>query len=140
VRTLRTDGQALLEAIPAKEQITGGAQHLAGDWIWNMEARRIGIQPLTAPLTPFKFITHFAKVKSGLPIRAGLTRCVTWAYLFKNLAQKDWATFVEKYGQPLRLGKYPERATEADKAVLMAAVAGIGAVEWVKQNTALGFE
>ena len=39
-----------------------------GSALWN------GLQPLTAPLLPFKFITHFAQAKSGLPIRGGLAR------------------------------------------------------------------
>jgi len=104
-----------------------GTHHLGGNWNWNSFAAQIGIQPLTAPLIPFKFITHFGKAKSGLPIKAGLTRCIAWCYCFKTIAIKDWATFVERYGMPIRLGKYPTGATEADKAALLSAVAGIGA-------------
>ena len=75
---------------------------------------------------PFKFITHFAQAKSGLPIRGGLARAAGWAYLFKNYVLKDWVTFAEVYGQPLRLGKYHPGATESDRQALLRAVANIG--------------
>lgn len=77
------------------------------------------------PLTPFGWIVHTAKAKSGLPIRGGLARGAAWSFLFKAFTLKDWAIFSESYGQPLRLGKFGPGATEEDKAKLMQAVAGI---------------
>lgn len=79
------------------------------------------------PLRPYQWIYHTAKVKSGLAIRGGIARAVAWAFLFKAFTMKDWAIFCEAYGHPLRLGKYGPGATEADKKVLMNAVASIGA-------------
>jgi len=78
-------------------------------------------------LEPFKFICHKAHAKSGLPIRSGLARVAAWAYLFKNYAVKDWMQFVEVYGQPLRVGRYPPSASADDRSVLLSAVAAIGA-------------
>jgi phage gp29-like protein len=86
----------------------------------------IGIQPMTAPLAPYKFVTHFAKAKAGLPIRGGLARAAGWAYLFKNYVLKDWVTFAEVFGQPLRVGKYHPGASEQDKQALLSAVSRIG--------------
>jgi phage gp29-like protein len=83
-------------------------------------------QPMTAALDPFKFIIHQSKAKSGLPIRGGIARAAGWSYLFKNYILKDWVTFAEVYGQPLRLGKYGSGATDADKQSLLRAVANIG--------------
>lgn len=77
-------------------------------------------------LAPFKWIVHQAKVKSGLPIRGGIARAVCWTFLFKSFTMKDWAIFCEAYGQPLRLGKWGEGATDEDKDVLLRAVANIG--------------
>ncbi|PZR89649.1 MAG: DUF935 domain-containing protein [Stutzerimonas stutzeri] len=99
------------------------------------------------PLQPFKWIFHQAKVKSGLPIRGGIARAVCWTFLFKSFTAKDWAIFCEAYGQPLRLGKWGEGATEADKEILLQAVANIGtdysaivpssmAVEFIKADIA----
>jgi phage gp29-like protein len=84
------------------------------------------LQPMTAALDPFKFIVHISKAKSGLPIRGGVARAAGWSYLFKNYILKDWVTFAEVFGQPLRLGKYGAGATEADKQALLSAVANIG--------------
>jgi phage gp29-like protein len=85
-----------------------------------------GVQPMTSPLEPFKFVVHLSKAKSGLPIRGGLARAAGWSYLFKNYVLKDWVTFAEVFGQPLRLGKYGAGATESDKQALLTAVANIG--------------
>ncbi|SFM36082.1 Mu-like prophage protein gp29 [Pleomorphomonas diazotrophica] len=78
------------------------------------------------PLAPYKWIWHTAKVKSGLPIRGGIARAVAWTYLFKAFTTKDWAIFCEAYGQPLRLGKYGEGTSDADKDILLEAVTNIG--------------
>src|ERR1700722_13305855 len=84
------------------------------------------LQPMTAALDPFKFIVHVSKAKSGLPIRGGIARAAGWSYLFKNYILKDWVTFAEVFGQPLRLGKYGAGATDSDKQALLSAVANIG--------------
>lgn len=78
------------------------------------------------PLAPFKWVFHQAKAKSGLPIRGGIARAVCWTFLFKAFTTKDWAIFCEAYGQPLRLGKWGEGASDADKEILLQAVANIG--------------
>jgi phage gp29-like protein len=121
VRTL--NGQA----IPAESETqTRLPTHFGGDGIYASMGRGIGIQPMTAPLAPYKFVTHFAKAKAGLPIRGGLARAAGWAYLFKNYVLKDWVTFTEVFGQPLRVGKYHPGASEQDKQALLQAVSKIG--------------
>lgn len=77
-------------------------------------------------LHPFKFIVHKHKAKSGLPIRGGVVRPVFWMFLFKNFSIKDWVTFAEAYGQPIRVGKYGAGTSDDDKRVLLRAVANIG--------------
>ncbi len=109
-------------AIPADG--AAGASHLSRGGFPG--GARIGIQPLSEPLLPYKFIVHFARAKAGLPIRGGLARAAGWAYLFKNYVLKDWVTFAEVFGQPLRVGKYGPGATEQDKETLLRAVANIG--------------
>lgn len=78
-------------------------------------------------LPPNKFLIHKYKARSGHPSRAGILRVVAWMYLFKNYDIKDWVSFAEVYGLPLRLGKYQPGASEADKAALMQALIQIGA-------------
>jgi phage gp29-like protein len=79
-----------------------------------------------APLPPAKFLFHVHPAKSGLPIRGGLGRALAWTYLFKNYVIKDWSGFVELYGRPLRIGKYPAGSTEKQIETLMEAIEGIG--------------
>lgn len=123
VRTLKD--QTMTAAVePARAGDGGKTPHFAGAGLSG--GLRDGIQPMTAPLAPFKFITHFSKAKAGLPIRGGLARAAGWSYLFKNYILKDWVTFTEVFGQPLRVGKYHPGATEADKQTLLSAVANIG--------------
>lgn len=77
-------------------------------------------------LRPYKFAVHRPNLKMGLPVRGGLARLVAWAFLFKFYGVKDWATFAESYGQPLRLGKYDASATPKDVDILFNAVSMIG--------------
>ncbi len=78
------------------------------------------------PLDPYKFLVHRHQAKSGIPIRGGVMRPCAWMWLFKNFSVKDWVIFSERYGQPIRLGKYGSGATADDKDVLMRAVSMLG--------------
>lgn len=80
----------------------------------------------SVPLLPFKFIVHRHAAKSGLSIRGGLARMVAWGYLFKNYAIKDWVSFLESYGMPMRVGRYDNGESEANRRVLMRALSDLG--------------
>ncbi len=73
-----------------------------------------------------KFAIHKYKARSGHASRAGILRVVAWMYLFKNYDIKDWVSFCEVYGMPLRLGKYDVSASQEDKKQLMDAVIQLG--------------
>ena len=77
-------------------------------------------------LPPYKFITHFPKLKSGIPIRGGLARLAAWSYMAKMYTFKDWLAFVEIFGMPLRIGKYGTNALPEDIQILKTAVANLG--------------
>ena len=77
-------------------------------------------------LAPYKFITHVPHLKTGIPIRGGIARVSAWAYLFKNYTIKDWMSFAEVFGMPLRVGKYQPGADKDDIAILKSAVANLG--------------
>jgi phage gp29-like protein len=78
------------------------------------------------PLNPFGWIVHTHRAKSGYLERAALFRVLVWPYLFKQYSAADLAEFLEIYGIPLRLGRYPSGAKEEDKRTLLRALAGIG--------------
>jgi phage gp29-like protein len=92
-------------------------------------------------LQPFKWIYHRHKARSGYDTRAGIMRTCTWMYLFKNYTIKDWVSFSETYGQPLRIGKYGPNASEQDKEALFQAVRSIGveAAGIISRNTEIEF-
>lgn len=76
-------------------------------------------------LFPHKFLVHAHKIKSGLPVRSGLTRAVSWLWMYATYSLKDWALFVQGYGLPVRLGRYGPGASASDKRTLWRAVRGI---------------
>lgn len=78
------------------------------------------------PLQPAGWITHVHKAKSGWLARAGLFRALAWPYLFKNYSVADLAEFLEIYGIPLRVGKYPPGASDTEKRTLLNALATLG--------------
>jgi phage gp29-like protein len=77
-------------------------------------------------LAAAKYIIHRAPSKSGLPVRGGIARAAAWHYLFKNIAWKDWVSFLEKFGMPLRLGRYDNGETEENKQIMLNALASLG--------------
>lgn len=83
--------------------------------------------PAGMSLPENKFVVHQYKAKSGHASRAGILRVVAWMYLFKNYDIKDWVSFCEVFGMPLRLGKYDASASEDDKKQLMEAIISLGA-------------
>ena len=63
----------------------------------------------------------------GDPVTGGLLWPCLWLALFKNYSFKDWASFLETYGQPLRVGRYDPASSTEDQDVLARAVIDIAA-------------
>jgi phage gp29-like protein len=95
---------------------------------WNDrdDIRLRGLDVMGQSLWPFGWIMHRHRAKSGYVSRSGLHRVLVWPYLFKNYGVRDCMEFLEIYGIPLRLGKYPGGSTEDDKRALLRAVTNIG--------------
>jgi len=77
-------------------------------------------------LLPLSWLMHMHPAKAGYVSRMSLARVLFWPYLFKNYAVRDLAEFLEIYGLPLRLGKYPSGASDEEKRRLLQAVVQIG--------------
>ena len=115
------DGHVVIEDIRSRHQKR---------FFWDVDDKfkcRTQEHPEGIELPENKFILHRYKARSGHPSRAGVLRVVAWMYLFKNYDVKDWISFAEIYGLPLRLGKYAPGASEDDKRSLMQALIQIGA-------------
>lgn len=72
-----------------------------------------------------RFMVHMPAPRMGLPIRRGLARPASWAYMVQSFTLQDWSAFAEVYGIPFRVGKYGPGASEADKRKLLRAVISI---------------
>ena len=106
-------------------------EHMPASWFTTPQNKRNTLQLLndegsSDPLWPGGWIVHQHKTKSGYVGRNGLVRVLAWPFLFKNYSVRDLAEFLEIYGLPLRLGKYPSGATPEEKAKLLQAVVEIG--------------
>ncbi|MBF0632678.1 MAG: DUF935 domain-containing protein [Magnetococcales bacterium] len=77
-------------------------------------------------LWPLGWIVHTHRSRSGWAVRSGLMRTLAWPFIYKHYAVADFAEFLEIFGLPLRLGKYPSQATQEEKAALTRAVREIG--------------
>lgn len=58
--------------------------------------------------------------------RGGAGRCATWWSVFKRMSVRDWIVFAEKFGVPIPIGVYNERAPEESRKVVEQAVNDIG--------------
>ena len=94
------------------------------------------------PLAPMQWLVHTPASRNGYLARSALVRVLAWPYLFKHYSVRDFAEFLEIYGLPLRLGKYPSGATEDEKLTLLRAVTDIGhnAAGIVPEGMAIDFQ
>lgn len=98
--------------------------------------------PDGADFWDFGWFIHRHKAKSGYIARSGLHRVLSWPFLFKNYGVRDIMEFLEIYGLPIRLGKYPSGATAEEKTTLLRAVMMIGrnAGGAIPQGMSIDFE
>lgn len=82
--------------------------------------------PAGVALPREKFVFHHNGRGPGEFLRSGLFRGMAWYYLFTNFTVKDWLSFIDLYGIPLRLGKYGPTADERARQVLKDAVVNLG--------------
>jgi len=78
------------------------------------------------PLKQFHFVVHEPHLISGNQITAGLALPALYYWMLKSYDVTSWAAFIDRYGYPIRIGKYGKKATEQDRATLKRAVAAIG--------------
>ena len=78
------------------------------------------------PLWPFGWIVHKHAAKSGEIARSGLFRILAWPWLIKQYSMRDLAEYLEIYGLPVKIGKYPRNAPDDDKDQLYKALQQLG--------------
>ncbi len=82
--------------------------------------------PIGLELPAYRFICHTSQAKSGFNSQKALGRTLLWWWLFKNVAMKDWATYSELFGAPLRVGKYPAGSKPDDVDAMYDALVRLG--------------
>ena len=88
-----------------------------------------------------KFIFHAHRAFGGTPLRSGLYRGIAWYYLFTGFSLKDWLSFMDLYGIPLRLGRFKPTADESSRETLKKAVMELGsdAAAVISEDTTIEF-
>lgn len=81
---------------------------------------------LPEPLREWGWVVHQHKARSGYIEQAALFRVLAWTYAYKAYNVRDMQRFLETYGLPLRLGKYPAGIDRKERDVLLKAVRNIG--------------
>lgn len=59
------------------------------------------------PLSRGRFISHVSRVRSGLPVNVGMAKSVAYLYLYATMAWQSWGSYLERYGNPMLVGRYP---------------------------------
>lgn len=77
-------------------------------------------------LDPFHFVVHAPAEVSGPIATAGLVRPLSVLYVLRAQGLRAWLTYMELFGIPLRLGRYPEGASEEEISKLWEALVAIG--------------
>ncbi len=78
-------------------------------------------------IDPLKLIeVHSFDGNSRNGLQNGCIDSLIWTYFFKSYGMKDWATYIERYAIPLRMGKYDPMMGTAEKNSLIDAVKYIG--------------
>jgi phage gp29-like protein len=77
-------------------------------------------------LRPNGWIVHEHRAKSGYIEQSALFRVLAWTYAYKAYDVRDMQRFLEVYGLPLRLGKYPAGIGKTQRDELLRAVRNIG--------------
>ena len=75
--------------------------------------------PGGASLWPAGWIVHRVRAMAGLPGTDMLFRPVAIATLLKRFSLSDWSEFLDGYGMPMRLGKYPAGSSDDEQRRLM---------------------
>ena len=126
-------GYAVAEALWVRD-----GREIVADAIKVRDRRRFGFRPSGElvlrttrnpdgePVPPRKF-WHFANgaTHDDEPYGLGLAHWLYWPVLFKRNGIKFWLIFLEKFGMPTGVGKFPTNTSKPDQDRLLAAVQAI---------------
>lgn len=82
--------------------------------------------PKGKPLEPWKFVVHTPRQFAGPLTTNGLVRPAAVMYALKLQGIASWMGYMELFGVPWRIGRFPKDATEKDRETLAEMVQAIG--------------
>lgn len=79
---------------------------------WVSETPRLltSDNPFSGEIPPRFATVYLDYAQEGMPWRTGLMRPLSFLYVLKSFALKDWGSFSERFGSPTRVGKHPRYA------------------------------
>jgi len=77
-----------------------------------------------------KCLIHSPNDVDEYPFTNTIAKAQAVVYLMKSLAMADWQTFIELFGQPMRIGKWHAGASDDDRKVLKTALQSMGTSFW----------
>ncbi len=78
------------------------------------------------PLEACKWVQHIPKGRSGDPIRRGTARPAMFLHMAKSMSLAGWIQLMAVFGLPIAIATAPQDLNSNDRAVLAAALAGLG--------------
>lgn len=82
--------------------------------------------PKGEELEPWKYIVHCPRQFSGPITTGGLIRPCSVMYSLKTLGMSAWLGYMEVFGIPWRIGRFPQSASKEDKDTLAEAIQALG--------------
>jgi phage gp29-like protein len=78
-----------------------------------------------------KFVLFTPSVRGGFhPLRVTITRAQAYLWIIKHYTIADWAAFNETYGQPVRMAKFKQAATEEEQTTVRNMLENMGSDLW----------
>jgi phage gp29-like protein len=75
---------------------------------------------------PWQWVIHISRGRTTGLHKAARLRIVAWPYIFKKFAWKGFAIYSDRYGVPMRIGKYPKHADEDERNAILQAAINLG--------------
>lgn len=82
--------------------------------------------PKGEEIEPWKYLIHTPRMFSGPLTTSGLVRPAAVMYSLKTLGLSAWLGYMEVFGIPWRIGRFPSNASEDDKETLAEAIQALG--------------
>jgi len=104
-----------------------------GRYVWERQSQFMWVkgtlhwrtQSGPVPIEPFTAIIHSPSIRCGNENTRGLAYLCALAYVATAYNLRDWISFLEVYGQPIKIGRYDATHNDEDRRVLKGALVNL---------------